>query len=176
MLTLVLLELVVLIWAFRSLGPWWTIGLLVLFAVLGTVLVRRESSRTWRAMRSAVDTGRVPGREIADAVLVLAGGLLLVLPGFLSDLLGLVLILPFTRGLGRWVLQTVIGVRIVGGAVGGPGSGSPGDPGAGGGSGPGWPPGGAGPGAGGQRPGGPGYRQGDNDIIEGEIISEDPPP
>lgn len=161
-LTLVLLELVVLIWAFRSLGPWWTFGLLLLFAVLGALLVRRESSRTWRAMRTAVDTGRVPGREIADAVLVLTGGLLLVLPGLLSDLLGLILILPFTRGLGRWVLQAVFGVRIVSGAVGGPGpTGGPAS---------------TPPGATGRGTSGPGFRRGDDDIIEGEIVSEDPPP
>ncbi|USQ74790.1 FxsA family protein [Ornithinimicrobium cryptoxanthini] len=157
---LVLLEIVVLIAVGQAIGPWWTIGLLLLFVVIGSVLVRRESSRTWRALRTAVDTGRMPGRELADASLILVGGLLLLLPGFVSDLLGIFLILPFTRGVSRRLLQVVLGARVatvLPGTMPGAG-GARSRSGAGTGSGP-----------GSRGPGG-------SDVIEGEIVSEDPPP
>ena len=158
---LVLLEIVVLIAVGQTIGPWWTIALLLLFVVVGTVLVHRESSRTWRALRTAVDTGRMPGRELADASLVLVGGLLLLLPGFVSDLLGIFLILPFTRSVSRRLLQVVLGARV---ATVLPGT----MPGAAGGA---WPGSGAGTDS------GPGpRRRGTSEVIEGEIISEDPPP
>lgn len=157
-----LLEFVVLIAVGQTIGPGWTIGLLLLFVVIGSVLVRRESSRTWRALRTAVETGRMPGRELADASLVLVGGLLLVLPGFLSDLLGIFLILPFTRSVSRRLLQVILGARVATVLPGSmPGSGASGTR------------SGAGTGFG---PGSGTRRTGASDVIEGEIISEDPPP
>ncbi|WP_161958394.1 FxsA family protein [Ornithinimicrobium cavernae] len=162
-LLLVLLEILLLLAVGRAIGPWWTIGLLVLFVLAGLYLVRRESGRTWKALRQAVDTGRMPGRELADAMLVLVGGLFLLLPGFLSDLVGIFLILPFTRTLSRRVLAVFIGSRMPPVVVtGGPARSGPA----------------SGYGTGRRDPGGtgaaPGPRQTD-DIIEGEIVSEDPP-
>lgn len=157
-LLLLLLEIIVLITVAKSIGVWWTLGLLLLCAVVGVVLVRRESGRTWRALRRAVDTGRMPGRELADASLVLVGGLFLLLPGFLSDLVGIFFILPFTRTLSRRLLAVLIGSRLPAMTV----TSFPGqDFGA-----PGSTPGGGGT-SGGGRP---------DDIIEGEIIDEEPPP
>lgn len=157
-LLLVLAEILLLIAAFRTIGPWWTIGLLLLFTVLGAVLVRRESGRTWRALRQAVDSGLMPGRELADASLVLVGGLFLLLPGLLSDLLGIFLILPMTRSLSRRLFAAVIGSRVVTVLPDGMTGRMPGR-------------GPTGPAPGTGRPGGS-----DGDIIEGEIVSEDPPP
>lgn len=160
LLLLLLLEIIVLIAVGNAIGPWWTLGLLLLFVVAGLYLVRRESGRAWKALRRAVDTGRMPGRELADASLVLVGGLFLLIPGFLSDVVGIFLILPFTRTLSRRLLAVLIGSRLPPMTVTGfPGPGSPG----------GFPPGGR-PGGGSAR-----SRQGD-DIIEGEIVDEDPPP
>ncbi|USQ78177.1 FxsA family protein [Ornithinimicrobium faecis] len=160
---LLLLEIVVLIAVGNAIGPWWTLGLLVLFVVAGLYLVRRESGRTWKALRQAVDTGKMPGRELADASLVLLGGLFLVIPGFLSDVVGIFLILPFTRTISRRLLAVLIGSRMPPMTVTGfPGAGAPG----------GYRPGPGTPGASG--PTGS-TRRGD-DIIEGEIIDEDPPP
>ena len=179
-LLLLLVEILVLITAFRTIGPWWTIGLLILFSALGAFLVRRESGRTWKALRQAVDSGLMPGRELADASLVLVGGMFLLLPGFLSDLVGIFLVLPLTRKLSRRLFAAVIGTRVVtvlpggmpGGGTGGMPGGGMGRGGVGGRSGPaGRAPGSAGAAGGSSRPG-----ASDGDIIEGEIISEDPPP
>ncbi len=78
-----------------TLGP--TLVLLLLDSVVGAVLVRREGSRAWQAFRSAIGEGRVPDMEIIQGALLLFGGALLLTPGFVTDVLGLALVLPVTR-------------------------------------------------------------------------------
>jgi UPF0716 protein FxsA len=107
------LELVVIVTVARTIGGWQTLLVLLLEAVIGAWVVRREGSRAWRALREAFRSGRMPSREIADAVLVLVGGVLLVLPGFVTDVFGLLFILPFTRPIARIWLEAVIARRVV---------------------------------------------------------------
>ena len=107
-----LLELFLLIRLGQVVGPWWTILILVADAALGSWLVKREGSRTWRALQSAIAAHRMPATELADGALVLIGGTLLITPGFISDLVGLFFILPFTRPAARRVLAGVISRRL----------------------------------------------------------------
>ncbi len=89
----------------RQLGLAPTLGLLLAISVLGGVLVKREGLRAWRTLRDAVARGSVPGRrDLADGALVLVGGVLLLAPGFLTDAVGLVFVLPPTRPLARRLL------------------------------------------------------------------------
>lgn len=76
-------------------GP--TLVLLVVDSLLGAWLVRREGSRAWRAVREALQQGRLPGDEIVQGALVLGGGALLLTPGFVTDVVGLALVLPLSR-------------------------------------------------------------------------------
>lgn len=92
-----IVETWVLIQVGHAIGGWNTIGILVLEAVLGAWLMRREGSRTWGQLRGAVSRGSVTASDLSDAALVLVGGLMLMLPGFLTDVVGLVCLLPFTR-------------------------------------------------------------------------------
>lgn len=78
-----------------TLGP--TLVLLLLDSVVGAVLVRREGSRAWQQFREALSAGRMPGDEIMNGALLLFGGALLLTPGFVTDVVGLALVLPFTR-------------------------------------------------------------------------------
>jgi UPF0716 protein FxsA len=107
------LEIWVLIEVGQVIGAWWTVGLLLADALLGAWLVRREGRRTWRALRDAAGTSRLPDRELSDAGLVLVGGTLLVTPGFLTDIVGFFLVLPFTRPIARRLLAWVIARRFV---------------------------------------------------------------
>jgi UPF0716 protein FxsA len=107
------LEIWVLIEVGQVIGAWWTVALLLADAALGTWLVRREGRRTWRALRERVNGGRLPDRELADAALVLVGGTLLVTPGFLTDLVGVFLVLPFTRPVARRILAWFVARRFV---------------------------------------------------------------
>ncbi|GAA3885195.1 hypothetical protein GCM10022243_57520 [Saccharothrix violaceirubra] len=92
-------ELTTLVWAFGAWGFLTTLGLLVLGGVVGSVLIRREGARTMAAFTEALRSRREPHQEIADGVLIAAAGLLIVVPGFLSDLAGLFLLFPPTRRL-----------------------------------------------------------------------------
>jgi UPF0716 protein FxsA len=117
---LVVVEIVVAGLVASWLGLGWTLLALLGLSLLGAVLLRRQGARAWRAFSTAVAEGRPPGREALDGVLVLVGALLVVLPGFVSDVLGLLCLLPPTRRLlGRalvgWALtrgrSTIVRVR-----------------------------------------------------------------
>lgn len=97
----------------RLIGVGWTLLLFVALSALGVWLLRREGRRTWQSLRVALRSGEMPSREIADAILVFLGGALLTLPGFVSDVLGLVLVLPFTRPVARIGLEAVIARRLL---------------------------------------------------------------
>ena len=108
LLVVPLLEILAIIQVGRVIGGWQTVALLLLLSTLGAWLVRREGSRTWDALRSALTSGQMPAAQLVDAALVLVGGVLLLAPGFLSDLVGFFFILPVTRPItGRW-LQAIV--------------------------------------------------------------------
>ena len=96
-----LLELFVIIQVGQSIGAWNTIGLLLLMSVAGAWLVKREGVGVLRRIRRVVAAGGVPGRELADAFLILFGGALMLTPGFVSDLFGIALLLPPVRAVIR---------------------------------------------------------------------------
>jgi UPF0716 protein FxsA len=82
-----------------SIGIFWTLLLLAADSVLGTVLLRSQGRVVWRRFNEAMAAGRVPTREVQDGVAVIFGGAFLVTPGFLTDILGVILLLPPTRAL-----------------------------------------------------------------------------
>ncbi len=106
------LELYVILRIGSWIGAWPTVALLVLEGVLGAWIINREGRRAWGALRDAIGTGRLPGRELADAGLVLVGGTLLLTPGFLTDIAGFLLLLPMTRPLCRRVLTRLLMSRL----------------------------------------------------------------
>ena len=114
-----IVELYVLIQIGQAIGILPTIALLILDSVLGAALMRAQGRATWLRFNRALAEGRVPGREVVDGVLVIFGGALLLTPGFLSDILGLVLLIPPTRALVRRVLVARFGGRLVAAAAGG---------------------------------------------------------
>lgn len=148
LLVVPLVEIAAIIAVGRVIGGWPTLFLLLAESALGAWLVRREGARTWRALTTALTTGRMPSRQLADAALVLVGGVLLLTPGFLTDIIGFLVILPTTRPLARRGLEAAVARRLLGaGVVARPG---------------------ARPGSG--RAGGPGAGSAAGDVIEGEIL------
>ncbi|NKQ58513.1 FxsA family protein [Amycolatopsis sp. K13G38] len=94
------------VWAVSSaVGVLGTLGLLVAGAFLGSWLARREGARAARAFMTTARSGRSPVNEVTDGMLIGLGGLLIMVPGFLSDIAGLLMLLPPTRGVIRraWV-------------------------------------------------------------------------
>jgi UPF0716 protein FxsA len=119
-----LVEIYVLIQVGQVIGPWWTILLLILDSLLGSWLIKREGGRAWQALRTALQTGRMPARELADGALILVGGTLMLSPGFVTDALGILLILPFTRPVARRLLTRMVAQRLVSRDARRPGPGS----------------------------------------------------
>jgi UPF0716 protein FxsA len=90
------------IWAVGSaVGVLGTLGLLLAGAFLGSWLARREGGKAMRAFMSAARSGRPAEKELTDGMLVALGGVLIMVPGFVSDILGLLLLLPPSRAVAR---------------------------------------------------------------------------
>ena len=97
-------ELAVLIQVGQEIGVWWTIAILIADSVLGSLLMRSQGRASWRRFNETAAAGRVPAREVLDGVLVIFGGAFLLTPGFLSDIVGALLLLPPTRAVLRRLL------------------------------------------------------------------------
>jgi UPF0716 protein FxsA len=110
-------EIYLLIQVGQVIGAWWTVLLLVADGVLGSWLMKREGGRAWAALKAALESRRMPTRELADAALILVGGTLLLTPGFLSDVVGFALVLPVTRPVARRVLTRYLGRKLLAGSV-----------------------------------------------------------
>ena len=108
-----LAELYVIIRVGGEIGVLPTIGILLLDSILGSLLLRSQGREVWRRFNAAMGAGRVPHREIVDGVMVIAGGALLLTPGFMTDVLGLALLLPPTRAVIRRVLARRLLRRMV---------------------------------------------------------------
>jgi UPF0716 protein FxsA len=106
-------ELFVVIEVAGVIGIGATILLLILSWPLGAWALRAQGRAAWRRLSAAVAAGRSPGREVLDGVLVLVGGLLLIVPGFISDVLGALALLPPTRALLRRPLARNLQSRFV---------------------------------------------------------------
>ena len=109
---LVLAELVVFVLVAQWIGVGWTILATLATSVLGWVLLARQGTRALADLRERARTRRSPGAELGNAGLVAAGGLLMVLPGFIGDVVGLLCLLPGTRTLVRRALAGVVLSRL----------------------------------------------------------------
>ncbi|MDQ3432271.1 MAG: FxsA family protein [Actinomycetota bacterium] len=107
-----LIELYAIIQVGQGIGVLPTVLILLAISLAGAWLVRREGARAWQALKNALRSGRLPSREVTDAALVLVGGTLLLTPGFLTDALGLFLVVPLTRPLARRALGWMIARRM----------------------------------------------------------------
>ncbi len=96
-----LAELYVVIRVAEAIGILVTVLALIVSWPLGVWLIRAEGRAAWRRLAEAVAAGRPPAREVLDGALIVAGGVLLIVPGFITDGLGLLLLAPPTRALAR---------------------------------------------------------------------------
>lgn len=120
-----LTELAIIIQVGQWLGIGWTIALLLAFSLLGAWLLKREGRRAWSQFRQALAAGRWPGDEVAQGGLIIFGGALLLTPGFLTDVVGFLCLLPPTRAVGSRLLRARLTANVVGGASGGGRRGGP---------------------------------------------------
>jgi UPF0716 protein FxsA len=107
-----LAELYVILRVGDAIGAVWTILLLAADSVLGSLLLRAQGRSVWRRFNDALGAGRMPHREVMDGVLIIFGGAFLITPGFLTDIVGLLLLIPPTRAIVRRLLVRRLGRRV----------------------------------------------------------------
>ncbi len=110
-------ELVVFIKVAEAIGLLDAFLLLIAAVPLGIWALRSQSRSAWRRLSTAVAERRTPTKEVLDGTLVLIGGCLLIVPGFITDALGVLLLFPPTRGLTRWIALRAIESRLMIGVV-----------------------------------------------------------
>jgi UPF0716 protein FxsA len=112
-----LAELYVILKVGDAIGAVWTILLLAADSILGSVLLRTQGRSVWRKFNQALAEGRMPHREVLDGVMVIFGGAFLITPGFLTDVVGVLLLLPPTRAVIRRAVVRRLGRRVAVGVV-----------------------------------------------------------
>jgi UPF0716 protein FxsA len=113
-----LAELYVIIQVGQAIGLVPTLALLLADALLGSILLRHQGRAAWIRFNRALAEGRLPHKEVFDGVLIILGGALLLTPGFLTDIVGLILLIPPTRALVRAFSARLVRHRLaVGGAA-----------------------------------------------------------
>ncbi len=105
-------ELFVMIQVANWLGFFWMLFLLFASAVSGILVLQHRGRAHWRRFRGAIDERRPPAREAFDGVMITAGALLLIIPGFITSILGLLLLFPPTRWLVRLAALTVFASKF----------------------------------------------------------------
>ena len=107
-----IVEITVAIQVAHHIGGLNTVGLLLLFSIAGVWLARLEGFTVIRRIQEQLEHRTVPTNELIEGALVFAGGLLLVVPGFVTDALGLLLLFPLSRHMARRGLKRRFGVRV----------------------------------------------------------------
>jgi UPF0716 protein FxsA len=111
-------ELYVIIQVGGAIGVWWTIAILLADSLLGSLLLRSQGRAAWRRFNQTLAAGRPPAREVLDGGLVIFGGAFLITPGFITDVLGLLLLFPPTRAMFRRLIVRRFARRLVVGVAG----------------------------------------------------------
>ena len=106
-------ELYVILKVGDAIGLPLTFAILVADSLLGSILLKTQGRAVWGRFTENMNAGRIPHREVLDGVLVIFGGAFLITPGFLTDILGILLLLPPTRSLFRGIVTRRLGARAV---------------------------------------------------------------
>ena len=119
LLLIPLFDIVLLVFVATQLGPVPTVVLVVLTALIGLLLVRAEGRHTARKIQTKLQRGQLPANELLDGGLLIAAGALLLTPGLVTDLVGLLLVIPPTRypvrvATKRFVVRPYINARTGG--------------------------------------------------------------
>jgi UPF0716 protein FxsA len=112
-----LAELYVIIQVGSAIGLIPTLVLLLLDALLGSMLLRHQGRAAWIQFNRALAENRLPHKEVYDGILVILGGALLLTPGFITDIFGLILLIPPTRAIVRGIASRIVRRRVAMGAT-----------------------------------------------------------
>ncbi|MFC5451950.1 FxsA family protein [Paenibacillus aestuarii] len=99
-------------------GGWTTFALILLSGFLGVYFAKREGQKVWAYARYEWSQGQLPAQHLLDGICIFLGGILLITPGFVTDIFGFLLVFPFTRPIFKALLFTLIQKQIRSGRIG----------------------------------------------------------
>ncbi|MEW9797689.1 FxsA family protein [Alteromonas sp. CYL-A6] len=108
-----IIEITVLIQVGGMIGGWNTVAIVILTAFAGAYLVRREGLQTLQTAQRKMQQNQLPGREMMEGLMLVIAGVLLVTPGFITDIIGFLFVLPPTRKLLAAGLSKHLKMRVV---------------------------------------------------------------
>lgn len=98
-------EIALLMLSGKTLGIWATIGLIILTGIIGAYLAKQQGLDTIRRAQEQLQRGQMPSEVLLDGICIIIGGTLLLTPGFITDVLGFLLLVPFTRTFFKMLLM-----------------------------------------------------------------------
>lgn len=107
-----LAEMATFFWVESWIGLGWALGLALATAIIGSYLVRQAGVSVWARIRGRLNEGRIPGRELSDGAAILLAGAFLISPGFITDTLGFLLLLPPVRELIYGIVSKRVTSRV----------------------------------------------------------------
>lgn len=105
-------ELWVIVQVADQIGVVYTVLLLLFVSIAGAWLLKQQGLATWDRMQAALRRHEMPTKEVTDGALILLGGALLLTPGFLTDVVGLILLIPVTRAAVKSAFRTMLARRV----------------------------------------------------------------
>lgn len=112
-----LIELAILVYLGTIIGALYTVLIVVATGILGAVMARHQGLAALSRIRSSIESGVMPANELFDGALILAGGLLLLTPGIITDIVGFAVLVPQTRRIIRRWIRSLIHRRIQRGEI-----------------------------------------------------------
>jgi UPF0716 protein FxsA len=109
-----LVEIYVLVAVGQAIGALNTIALVIIVALIGAWLAKHEGASVLRRIQTQLNAGQMPNNELVDGGLILAGGILLITPGFVTDILGIFFLFPPTRAVVRTIVKRRFRIRVAG--------------------------------------------------------------
>ena len=91
------IEIGLFVWIGGMVGPWWVVAIIIITGIVGVGLAKQQGAETIARMRQSIAHHQVPASDIVDGVCILIGALFLITPGFMTDIIGFILVLPTTR-------------------------------------------------------------------------------
>lgn len=102
------MEIGIFIWIGGLIGPWWVVLIIVMTGVLGIMIAKKQGIETWNRAQVSMRNGQAPTEEITDGICIFVGAVFLFTPGFITDLVGFMLVLPTTRNLFKYSILKLI--------------------------------------------------------------------
>lgn len=106
------MEIGIFVWIGGAIGPWWVVFIIILTGFIGILIAKKQGVETWNRARLSMNNGQLPAEEIIDGICIFVGAVFLFTPGFITDTIGFLLVLPVTRNPFKNLIRAFIKNRM----------------------------------------------------------------